>query len=91
MERVPGLLNAYTATRPSGAYLLWSDAEIRWNECIGGWNGARWRFLGCAAHNEALQRLFVDDSQRYDEELELFIFFVDGMSSVECACYALGT
>jgi hypothetical protein len=88
-ERVPELLKPYVANRPSGALEPRTNAEIRWNEFVGGWNGARWRFQGCATHNETLQHLFIDDSQRYDEERELFDFFVDGMSSIECACYAL--
>ena len=67
-----------------------TDAEIRSQEFSSGSNGAQWRFRGCVAHDEALQHLFISDSrERYDEERELFDFFMNGMSSIECACYAL--
>jgi hypothetical protein len=89
-ERVVNeLLKPFVATRPSGSLQPLTDAEIRWSEFAGGSNGARWRFRGCIAHDEALKHLFTSDSQRYDEERELFDFFLNGMSSIECACYAL--
>jgi hypothetical protein len=88
LRRANELLSPFMAIRQSGALQPWTDAEIRWNEFAGGLNGAQWRFRACTAHDEALQQLFTSDSQRDDEERELFDFFVNGMSSIECACYA---
>jgi len=50
-----------------------------------------WRFWASADHDEAFQRVVVSGSQRQAEERELFNFFVNGLASIECACYALYT
>jgi hypothetical protein len=62
---------------------------------LGGWKGTKLRFLACARHSEAYTASIhrtgpeVDGDDRDDQERELFEFFINGLSAVECACFAL--
>jgi hypothetical protein len=68
---------------------------VRFNESAGGSNGAFFRFFGCATHDENFQRMMnatprdASFEGRANEESVLFDFFLSGLSSVECAIYAL--
>lgn len=66
-----------------------------WPEYSGAWLGLTNRFRSCAEHDEAFTESvskFGDTPawpERYKQKRDLFGFFVNGLSAVECACYGL--
>lgn len=66
-----------------------------WPEYSAAWTGLMYRFRSCAEHDEAFTKSvneFGDTpgrSERYNQERDLFGFFVTGLSAIECACYGL--
>ncbi len=66
-----------------------------WLEYSAAWVGLEYRFRSCAEHDEAFTesvKEFGDApalSERYNQERNLFGFFVTGLSAIECACYGL--
>lgn len=66
-----------------------------WPEYSAAWQGLRYRFRSCAEHDEAFTESVSkfgdtpDSSERYNQERDLFGFFVTGLSAIECACYGL--
>lgn len=64
-------------------------------EYSGAWNGVAIRFLSCAEHDEAFAELMrqhgssPDSRERYQQERELFGFFVTGLSAFESVLYGL--
>jgi hypothetical protein len=90
--RLPSLLQAHAKSYDPSSWTPPTDAQQRWTNFAGGSNAALWRFWGCAQHDETLQQLFAVSSggaNRHIEERELFNFFTNGTSSMECACFAL--
>jgi hypothetical protein len=66
-----------------------------WPEYSGAWQGLSYRFRSCAEHDEAFTDSVSrfgdtpDWPERYKQERDLFGFFVNGLSAIECACYGL--
>src|SRR3990172_8534387 len=64
-------------------------------EYSGAWNGVAIRFLSCAEHDGAFTELMKrhgsspDSRERYQQERELFGFFVTGLSALESFLYGL--
>ncbi|MBA4190910.1 MAG: hypothetical protein C0467_23220 [Planctomycetaceae bacterium] len=54
-----------------------------------------YRFLACSDHDSAFSKLVAEHGvappiqQRYEQERELFNFFVNGLSAIECLSYSL--
>ena len=80
------LANALAHQQPQHSY---------WPEYSAAWAGLMYRFRSCAEHDEAFTESvneFGDTpgrSERYNQERNLFGFFVTGLSAIECACYGL--
>jgi hypothetical protein len=66
-----------------------------WPEYSGAWLGLTYRFRSCTEHDETFTGSVSrfgdtpDWSERYKQERDLFGFFVNGLSAIECACYGL--
>src|SRR2546428_9732197 len=71
--------------------LLFKDSPG--SEYAGAWNAVAYRYLACAESDEAFTKSIVKSAsppppERYDQERELFSFFLNGLSSIESMCYA---
>jgi hypothetical protein len=67
-----------------------------WAEYAAAWNGLAYRFCSCAQHDiaftKSIQRFGAFPEKRpekYNQEHNLFGFFVAGQSVIECFCYGL--
>jgi hypothetical protein len=61
-------------------------------EFAGGWNGLRYRYLVCLEHDRQFTTSIEGprtDVERYNQERDLYGFFVNGQSAIECLCYGL--
>jgi hypothetical protein len=61
-------------------------------EFAGGWNGLRYRYLACSDHDREFTLSIERAStalERYHQERDLYGFFVNGQSAIECLCYGL--
>ena len=68
------------------------------NQCLAGWNGVAYRYRSCTEHDEAFTRLIeregnIARSQEsiYQQQNELFGFFVAGQAAIESFCFGLFT
>ncbi len=66
---------------------------VCWGEYADAWKSIAWRFRACAEHDESFRDLLrkfgvsPQSQQRFNQERELFEFFVSGQSAVESFCY----
>jgi hypothetical protein len=64
-----------------------------WREWAGGLNGLVYRFRACDEHGGAVTVSLADTSppqpKRYEQERDLYSFFAEGLSAVECFYYGL--
>ena len=66
-----------------------------YTEFIQSWGAVQYRFYACTEHDEAFTesvQLHLDSPMqphRYQQEKELFNFFMNGLSCIECMCYGL--
>jgi hypothetical protein len=66
-----------------------------WQLFAEGWNAFAYRFLACSEHNESFSSSIVKDTispqpkERYNQDNELFGFFVTGLSCFESAYFSL--
>ena len=71
------------------------DNEDLWDQYGGAWNAVAYRYLTCAESDEAFTQSIKDSSSappaphRYEQERNLFLFFVAGWSSLEAFCYGI--
>jgi hypothetical protein len=62
-------------------------------EFIQAWGALQYRFYACSDHDEAFTESFRVHGDapiqpyRYQQERELFNFFINGLSAIECLCY----
>jgi hypothetical protein len=65
-----------------------------WNHFRGGWSGLAYRFISCSGHDARFVSSLAqhgpapDHAERYNQEHELFGFFVSGFSAVETFAFA---
>lgn len=76
-------------TNARGQHPLWPEYSFAWT-------GLMYRFRSCTEHDEVFTKSVTkfgstppDSSERYNQERDLFGFFVTGLSAIECACYGL--
>lgn len=66
-----------------------------WRECGSAWNGVAYRYLFCCDYGKFYTNSVKhygnspQFSERYEQEKNIFGFFVNGFSALECFCYAL--
>ncbi len=66
-----------------------------WREWAGAWNGLIYRYQTCYDCNQSyITSIKVgtgtpEPQERYNQERDLFNFFMSGFSAIECLCYAL--
>ena len=64
-----------------------------WREWADGLNGLVYRFRACDEHGGALTDSLVDTSppqpKRYEQERDLYSFYSEGLSAIECFYYGL--
>lgn len=66
-----------------------------WNQYAGAWSAVAYRFLSCAAHDKAFSESIhwagdaPPQSERYNQERELFNFFMAGLATIESLYYGL--
>ena len=71
------------------------DNEDLWDQYGGAWSAVAYRYLTCAESDEAFTQSIKDsssapsDPHRYEQERNLFLFFVAGLSSLEAFCYGI--
>lgn len=64
-----------------------------WTHCAGAWNAVGYRFISCAQHDEAFTASVSAHGNspaqphRFNQEKELFGFFVTGLAALESFCY----
>ena len=72
-----------------------SANEDVWAQYGGAWNAIAYRYLACAESDEAFTRSIKIRGDappapyRYEQERDLFLFFVAGLSSFEAFCYGI--
>lgn len=86
--------SSYESTRNQVASKLQNPSHLL-DQFLGAWNAVLYRFLACAEHDDqfivSIQRAGNSPQtvERYNQERELFNFFVNGLATIESLCYGL--